>query len=172
MPVPSASPLLSTSLWEVAVPWTVVVGYCPVCRGSYPTTPTPWCTVFRHVQFYDNDGCCLACVKCEINVPNFFLRFFSIFCPRICFQFFLLVFTVFLSSPKFLQFLFHPLSSKYSTMSNFFNMLPTFSHSFFHDFFPKPCFLSSPTLFFLSIFSQPRFCHFHLFFAQLCFIFP
>ena len=46
VPVPSASPLLSTSLWEVPVPWTRVVDYGTVCQGPYPTTLTPR-TVYR-----------------------------------------------------------------------------------------------------------------------------
>ena len=32
VPIPSASPLLSTSLWEGPVPWTGVVGNGTVCR--------------------------------------------------------------------------------------------------------------------------------------------
>ena len=46
LPVLPASPFLSTSLWGVSVPWTVVVGCGNVCRGSCPTTLTPH-TVYR-----------------------------------------------------------------------------------------------------------------------------
>ena len=41
VPVATASPLFSTSLWEVPVPWTGVGGHGTVCQGSYPTTLTP-----------------------------------------------------------------------------------------------------------------------------------
>ena len=54
VPVPSVSPLFSTSMWEVPVPWTGVVGYGTVCRRSEVDTAHSE-QAFRHAQSCNND---------------------------------------------------------------------------------------------------------------------